>query len=90
MFAEDGAFELPYLATFGLPRMVKILRWSSSDAKNANLTVIWIFTDSVFRGFDYFSHTRTVGEHRFPARFSATPPKSITSLTNNLRNTDSH
>jgi hypothetical protein len=40
MFAEDGAFELPYLATFGLPRMVKILRWSSSDAKNANLTVI--------------------------------------------------
>ena len=40
MFAEDGAFELPYLATFGLPRMAKILCWSSSDVKNANLTVI--------------------------------------------------
>ena len=41
MFAEDGAFELPYLATFGLPRMVKVLRWSSFDAKkrqfNSNL-----------------------------------------------------
>ena len=41
MFAEDSAFELLYLATFGLPRMVKVLRWSSSDAKkrqfNSNL-----------------------------------------------------
>ena len=40
MFAEDGAFELPYLATFGLPRMVKILRWSSSDAEKRRILTV--------------------------------------------------
>ena len=45
MFAEDGAFEMPYLDSLGFPGRYKgVRRWKDSSSSSAISTRIWIFT----------------------------------------------